>query len=161
MFLVCNQLYIIAIDFSSVKNVLVIANLFIVDIREKTNILRLSKNGFIECVTIKPNRWSCNINYIIVMHDGATWYEYSWIRVGTSLVKYNKMSWCVIICFYFESGHCLLFTTGKWREEDGMFEVRWSSTSFCSFPLFTAIFLFSASTLQIYRYESVCSLIIE
>ncbi|XP_011185933.1 transmembrane protein 179 [Zeugodacus cucurbitae] len=50
-------------------------------------------------------------------------------------------------------GHCLLFTSGKWREEDGMFEVKWSSTSFCSFPLFTAMFLFSVSTLQIYRYS--------
>ncbi|XP_036322663.1 transmembrane protein 179 isoform X1 [Rhagoletis pomonella] len=50
-------------------------------------------------------------------------------------------------------GHCLLFTTGKWREEDGMFEALWSSTGFCNFPVFTAIFLFLISTMQIYRYS--------
>ncbi|XP_067628324.1 transmembrane protein 179 [Eurosta solidaginis] len=49
-------------------------------------------------------------------------------------------------------GHCLLFTTGKWREEDGMFEANWSSTGLCDFPLFTAIFLFLVSTMQIYRF---------
>ncbi|XP_053954770.1 transmembrane protein 179 [Anastrepha obliqua] len=51
------------------------------------------------------------------------------------------------------SGHCLLFTTGKWREEDGMFEVKWSSTGFCHFPVLTAIFHFLISTVQIYRYS--------
>ncbi|XP_020713758.1 transmembrane protein 179 isoform X1 [Ceratitis capitata] len=81
------------------------------------------KYGFGEYFTIEPNSGSCYIGYIIIVHDGST------------------------------SGHCLLFTTGKWREEDGMFEVKWASTGFCNFPFFTAIFLFLVSTLQIYRYS--------
>ncbi|XP_017845609.1 transmembrane protein 179 [Drosophila busckii] len=49
-------------------------------------------------------------------------------------------------------GHCLLFTTGKWREEDGMFDVNWASYGFCSFPLVTGVLLFIISVVQIYRY---------
>lgn len=52
----------------------------------------------------------------------------------------------------FFSGHCLLFTTGKWREEDGMFDPRWSSSGFCDFPLVTGIFMLIISCVQIYRY---------
>ncbi|KAH8388418.1 hypothetical protein KR093_005974 [Drosophila rubida] len=48
--------------------------------------------------------------------------------------------------------HCLLFTTGKWREEDGMFDVHWASNGYCYFPLITGVFLFIISAIQIYRY---------
>ncbi|EDV94972.1 transmembrane protein 179 [Drosophila grimshawi] len=49
-------------------------------------------------------------------------------------------------------GHCLLFTTGKWRVSDGMFDVHWASDGFCTFPLITGVFLFTISLVQIYRY---------
>jgi len=53
--------------------------------------------------------------------------------------------------FFSHSGHCLLFTTGKWREEDGMFDVQWASNGFCNFPLITGFFLLIISVVQIYR----------
>ncbi|CAD7084691.1 unnamed protein product [Hermetia illucens] len=51
------------------------------------------------------------------------------------------------------SGHCLLFATGKWREDDGLFDARWASVSFCEFPIVTGGFLFLVSAGQIYRYS--------
>ncbi|XP_037940926.1 transmembrane protein 179 [Teleopsis dalmanni] len=53
------------------------------------------------------------------------------------------------------SGHCLLFTTGKWREEDGMFDVKWSSNGFCNFPLISGIVTFLISSVQIYRFVRI------
>ncbi|XP_030370895.1 transmembrane protein 179 [Scaptodrosophila lebanonensis] len=48
--------------------------------------------------------------------------------------------------------HCLLFTTGKWREEDGMFDVNWASDGFCNFSFLTGIALSCISILQIIRF---------
>ncbi|KAL5282766.1 TMEM179 family protein [Megaselia abdita] len=48
--------------------------------------------------------------------------------------------------------NCILFATGTWRESDGLFEVRWPSTGFCNFPIFTGIFVFIISVLQIYKF---------
>lgn len=50
------------------------------------------------------------------------------------------------------SNHCLLFTTGNWRVEDGMFDVRWASNDFCNFPIATGFILMIISILQVYRY---------
>lgn len=49
-------------------------------------------------------------------------------------------------------GNCLLFASGKWREEDGLFNVEWASAGFCRFPLATGIILFFISSIQIYRF---------
>ncbi|KAH8330883.1 hypothetical protein KR067_008653 [Drosophila pandora] len=66
------------------------------------------------------------------------------------------LSLCIIVPLFINldqfCGHCLLFTTGKWREEDGMFDVQWASSGFCNFPLITGFFLLVISVVQIYRY---------
>lgn len=49
-------------------------------------------------------------------------------------------------------GHCLLFASGKWREEDGLFNVEWASPGFCRFPLITGCILLLISSVQIYRF---------
>lgn len=48
-------------------------------------------------------------------------------------------------------GHCLLFTEGKWSEEDGLFDAEWASQSFCNYPITIGILLFIVSFIQIYR----------
>ncbi|KAI9576955.1 transmembrane protein 179 [Glossina fuscipes] len=74
----------------------------------------------------------------------------------TGYVLLIILSLCVIVPLSVNQhsfcGHCLLFTTGKWREADGMFDARWSSSGFCIFPLFTGVFIFIVSCGQIYRY---------
>ncbi|EDX14140.1 GD18331 [Drosophila simulans] len=66
------------------------------------------------------------------------------------------LSLCIVVPLFINldqfCGHCLLFTTGKWREEDGMFDVQWASNGFCNFPLITGFFLLIISVVQIYRY---------
>lgn len=49
------------------------------------------------------------------------------------------------------NGHCLLFATGNWREDDGLFNVSWASKGFCNFPIITGVFLLLVSVVQIYR----------
>lgn len=48
-------------------------------------------------------------------------------------------------------GHCLLFTEGKWAEEDGLFDAEWASRSFCNYPIVIGFMLFIVSFTQIYR----------
>lgn len=48
-------------------------------------------------------------------------------------------------------GHCLLFTTGTWRVEDGRFDAAWASNGFCNYPVFIGFVLFFVSLIQIYR----------
>ena len=48
-------------------------------------------------------------------------------------------------------GHCLLFSTGKWREIDGQFVVNWASQAYCNYTIFVGVVLFLASAIQIYR----------
>ncbi|XP_037815154.1 transmembrane protein 179 [Lucilia sericata] len=74
----------------------------------------------------------------------------------TGHVIVGILSFCIIVPLSINlhdfCGHCLLFTTGKWREEDGMFDPSWSSSGFCNFPLVTGIFMLIISCAQIYRY---------
>ncbi|CAG7836905.1 unnamed protein product [Allacma fusca] len=49
------------------------------------------------------------------------------------------------------SGHCLLFSTGVWREADGQFDVSWASQGFCNYTIFVGVILFVISAVQIYR----------
>jgi len=51
-------------------------------------------------------------------------------------------------------GHCLLFSTGTWREEDGQFEVSWASQGLCNYILFVGASLLIASITQIYRLST-------
>ena len=48
-------------------------------------------------------------------------------------------------------GHCLLFTTGEWREKDGQFVVDWASQAYCNFTIFVGVVMFVISATQIYR----------
>ncbi|XP_069689779.1 transmembrane protein 179 [Periplaneta americana] len=48
-------------------------------------------------------------------------------------------------------GHCLLFSTGVWQEEDGQFKVDWASQAYCNYTIFVGVILFVTSAVQIYR----------
>ncbi|PSN53368.1 Transmembrane protein 179 [Blattella germanica] len=48
-------------------------------------------------------------------------------------------------------GHCLLFSTGIWQEEDGQFKVDWASQAYCNYTIFVGVILFVTSAIQIYR----------
>lgn len=49
-------------------------------------------------------------------------------------------------------GHCLLFSTGTWRQADGQFVVDWASQAYCNFTIFVAVIMFTISATQIFRY---------
>ena len=49
-------------------------------------------------------------------------------------------------------GHCLLFTTGEWREKDGQFVVDWASQAYCNFTIFVAVIMFVISLFQFVRF---------
>ena len=46
-------------------------------------------------------------------------------------------------------GHCLLFTTGEWRAEDGQFVVDWASQAYCNFTIFVGVVMFVISATQV------------
>ncbi|XP_058464798.1 transmembrane protein 179 [Malaya genurostris] len=49
------------------------------------------------------------------------------------------------------NGHCLLFSNGTWQETDGLFDVKWASEGYCTYPILVGVTLFLISGLQIYR----------
>lgn len=51
--------------------------------------------------------------------------------------------------------HCLLFTTGDWREDDGLFDAQWASQGYCNFPTVTGILAFLISGIEIYRLTRI------
>lgn len=63
-------------------------------------------------------------------------------------IDYNQI-YAIVFCY---SGHCLLFATGNWQEDDGLFNVLWPSQGFCNYPIVISVFLFLVSFIQIYRY---------
>ena len=50
-------------------------------------------------------------------------------------------------------GHCALFSTGAWNEEDGQFLVQWASQAYCNFTIFVAVVNFVISSAQTFRFE--------
>ncbi|XP_065343523.1 transmembrane protein 179 [Cloeon dipterum] len=48
-------------------------------------------------------------------------------------------------------GHCLLFSTGNWQETDGQFNVNWSPTIFCGYPIGLAAMAMGLCFIQLYR----------
>ncbi|CAG2159588.1 unnamed protein product [Oppiella nova] len=48
-------------------------------------------------------------------------------------------------------GHCSLYSTGQYVEEDGSFDPNWSSVFHCVFTLTTAIILFGTAFIQMCR----------
>lgn len=65
------------------------------------------------------------------------------------------LSLCITVPMSFHQdeflGHCLLFSTGQWREFDGQFVVNWASQAYCNYTIFVGVVLFLASAIQIYR----------
>ncbi|XP_077258022.1 transmembrane protein 179 [Temnothorax americanus] len=48
-------------------------------------------------------------------------------------------------------GHCLLFSTGVWRESDGQIVANWASQAYCDYAIFVGLILLVTSSIQIYR----------
>lgn len=48
-------------------------------------------------------------------------------------------------------GHCLLFSTGEWKEVDGQFVVNWASQAYCNYTIFVGVIMLVISLAQIYR----------
>ncbi|KAK3922964.1 Transmembrane protein 179 [Frankliniella fusca] len=65
------------------------------------------------------------------------------------------LSLCITVPMSFHQdeflGHCLLFSTGEWREIDGQLVVNWASQAYCNYSIFVGVILFLASAIQIYR----------
>ena len=57
--------------------------------------------------------------------------------------------WCPTRAHH--QGHCLLFTSGEWRENDGQFVPEWASQAYCNFTIFVGVVMFVISATQIYR----------
>ena len=55
----------------------------------------------------------------------------------------------LMIIFLLTQGHCLLFTTGEWRAEDGQFVVDWASQAYCNFTIFVGVVMFVISATQV------------
>ena len=55
----------------------------------------------------------------------------------------------LMIVFLLTQGHCLLFTTGEWRAEDGQFVVDWASQAYCNFTIFVGVVMFVISATQV------------
>ncbi|XP_053613552.1 transmembrane protein 179 isoform X2 [Plodia interpunctella] len=49
------------------------------------------------------------------------------------------------------SGHCLLFSGGSWRIEDGQLDVLWASEAYCNYVIVVGVIMFIVSCVQIYR----------
>jgi len=52
-------------------------------------------------------------------------------------------------------GHCLLFSTGVWRETDGQFVVHWASQAYCNYTIFVGVIMLVISATQIYRLSKL------
>ncbi|XP_063976528.1 transmembrane protein 179 [Diachasmimorpha longicaudata] len=65
------------------------------------------------------------------------------------------LSLCIIVPMSLHqedfNGHCLLFSTGIWRETDGQFDVQWASQAYCNYTISAGLVLFVTSVIQIYR----------
>lgn len=83
---------------------------------------------------------------------------------GTNIILYIQLSgYCIAailsLCITIPmsihqenfQGHCLLFTTGEWRENDGQFVPVWASQAYCNFTIFVGVVMLVLSVTQIYR----------
>ncbi|RWS07455.1 transmembrane protein 179-like protein [Dinothrombium tinctorium] len=65
------------------------------------------------------------------------------------------LSLCVLIPMIFHvdhfRGHCLLYTTGDFIEEDGRFDPKWSCSVYCYLTMFIGLFSFICSLVQLVR----------
>lgn len=65
------------------------------------------------------------------------------------------LSLCILVPMLYHvqdfNGHCLLFSTGDWNEDNGLFDVKWASKFYCNLPIITGFFLLFASSVEIYR----------
>ncbi|XP_065562768.1 transmembrane protein 179-like [Artemia franciscana] len=65
------------------------------------------------------------------------------------------LSFCIIVPISLHkedfAGHCLLFSSGVWRESDGQFVVQWASRFYCNFAIVISLFLGLTSLIQAYK----------
>lgn len=65
------------------------------------------------------------------------------------------LSMCAMVPMFMHEanfkGHCLLYTTGVFKSEDGKFEPIWSSSFYCGFTLVVSIFMVILSFVQFLR----------
>ncbi|KAJ8674324.1 hypothetical protein QAD02_005586 [Eretmocerus hayati] len=65
------------------------------------------------------------------------------------------LSLCIIVPIALHQnefrGHCLLFSSGIWNEQDGQFKPDWASKLYCTYTLAVGLILFFVSAIQIYR----------
>lgn len=69
------------------------------------------------------------------------------------------LSLCITVPMIFHTidfnGHCLLFATGDWDENSGLFNVKWSSIYYCAYTKAFAITVISMSCLQFCRLVKI------
>ncbi|XP_046750683.1 transmembrane protein 179 [Diprion similis] len=65
------------------------------------------------------------------------------------------LSLCIIVPMSLHQnefrGHCLLFSTGVWQENDGQFMANWASQAYCNYTILVGLILFLTCVVQIYR----------
>lgn len=49
------------------------------------------------------------------------------------------------------NGHCLLFSSGTWQEEDGQLLVEWANRAYCNYVIIVGIVMLLVCCVQIYR----------
>lgn len=83
------------------------------------------------------------INNIFLLSQSAVYT----VSAIVSLCVWIPMS----LNLYQFGGHCLLFTSGQYVEEDGTFDPNWSSPAYCGFTLFVGISVFLVAFIQSVR----------
>ncbi|XP_014205819.1 transmembrane protein 179 [Copidosoma floridanum] len=65
------------------------------------------------------------------------------------------LSLCIIVPMSLHEdefrGHCLLFSTGNWRENDGQFVPDWSYKIYCNYTIMVGLIILFVTAIQIYR----------
>lgn len=74
---------------------------------------------------------------------------------ATCYVLTFLLSLCLIIPLVFHhidfNGHCLLFSTGEWRETDGQLLVNWANNVYCNISIFVGCAVIIISIVQFFR----------
>lgn len=74
----------------------------------------------------------------------------------TTYILTLLLALCIIIPISFHlidfKGHCLLFSNGTWRENDGQLVVAWASGGFCDYNLTWASLSLLIALIQTYRF---------
>ncbi|XP_047033631.1 transmembrane protein 179 [Helicoverpa zea] len=65
------------------------------------------------------------------------------------------LSLCIIVPMSMHldefNGHCLLFSSGHWQEQDGQLAVAWAPSAYCNYVIVVGVIMFLVCSVQIYR----------